>query len=231
METIDYSQEVYNDIKRFFKSACDRYAVGVYEGIENLLEDFDVGKYDFYTSPASTRYHGSFYGGLLVHSYLTAYVAVSLAKWKLAGVYEELNKSDIFLAAAMHDLCKCNTYKKGFRYYKGDDTNNRWVKLPEWNTEDKFPLGHGEKSVFILQKYVDISDDVACAIRFHMGKHEPGTNYFYPVGASYDLAMKKYPLVSLIQVADSYLTGLEREEGFYLNDKFVKVREDQKFKI
>lgn len=70
-----------------------------------------------------------------------------------------------------------------------------------WEVEDQFPMGHGEKSVAVLSKYIQLTDEEACAIRFHMGPWEPGV-LFPPLSYSYRHAIEKFPLVPLLSISD-----------------------------
>lgn len=68
--------------------------------------------------------------------------------------------------------------------------------------DDKLPLGHGEKSLSMLQDYIPLTNEEKLAIRWHMGMTEAGTHFFYPTGVSYQNAVKLSPLVTLLQTAD-----------------------------
>lgn len=115
-------------------------------GIDKLL-DWLENKSDFFTSPASTKYHGNYEGGLCEHS---------------RNVFRELRRfNDIYdlhypietlaIVGLLHDVCKANFYKRGTRNVK--DENGTWVTVDVWEIDDRLPLGHGEKSCIILQKY------------------------------------------------------------------------------
>ncbi|MCX4287486.1 MAG: hydrolase, partial [Clostridia bacterium] len=66
----------------------------------------------------------------------------------------------------LHDICKVNFYSVDYRNSK---ENGTWVKVPYYRVEEKFPYGHGEKSVFIASQYIQLSVDEAMAINWHMG--------------------------------------------------------------
>ena len=79
------------------------------EGIENLIDFLE--KTDFFTAPASTKFHNSFEGGLLAHS-LNVYEALeSLVKGKWP-------EDTIRIVALLHDICKINLYKVDYRNKK-----------------------------------------------------------------------------------------------------------------
>ena len=139
------------------------------DGADALLEYLCSKQCDFFTSPASTRFHGSYEGGLLEHS-LNVYDCLKdyLARSRCAETYKmNYSEETIALTALLHDLCKANTYKVDFRNAKNDQ--GVWEKVPYFTTDDKLPYGHGEKSVYIINGYVRLTREEAFAIRYHMG--------------------------------------------------------------
>lgn len=79
--------------------------------------------------------------------------------------------------------------------------------------DDQFPMGHGEKSVSILQDFFHLTDEEKLAIRYHMNAWESGPHFNYHSGQSLDKAVALYPLVILLATADQEATHIvEREE-------------------
>lgn len=78
--------------------------------------------------------------------------------------------------------------------------------VPEFKTaykvDDQFPLGHGEKSLYIVSVFVGLSNEEALAIRWHLGGFDPAVTFGYPYGMSQRKAFKDFPLVCLIALAD-----------------------------
>ena len=137
------------------------------EGSDKLLEFLQ--KSDFFTAPASTRYHGAYEGGLLQHS-LNVYDCLVdiLNRPRVKELYGiEYSDESIAIAALLHDICKVNFYKTSFRNVK--DENGKWVSAPYYTIEDNLPYGHGEKSVYIVSGFMRLTRDEAFAIRYHMG--------------------------------------------------------------
>lgn len=138
------------------------------EGADKLL-DFLTNGSDFFTAPASTRYHGAYEGGLLEHSlnvYDCLYDILNRPRMKeLYGI--EYSDESIAIAGLLHDICKVNFYKTSYRNVK--DENGKWVSAPYYTIEDKLPYGHGEKSVYIVSGFLRLTRDEAFAIRYHMG--------------------------------------------------------------
>lgn len=131
-------------------------------GIEELMQWLDTT--DFYTAPASTRYHGAFESGLVMHSLNVYSQLKKLCEWY------ECNASDesIAIVALFHDLCKVGVYKTEMRWRK--DKNNQWEQYPTWKHDEDFAYGgHGSKSVYLIQSFMKLTPDEASAINCHMG--------------------------------------------------------------
>ena len=137
------------------------------EGADRLLEF--LCKSDFFTAPASTRYHGAHEGGLVEHS-LNVYDCLSdiLARPRMKEFYGiEYSDESIAIAGLLHDICKVNFYKVSTRNVK--DETGHWTTVPYYTIEDSLPYGHGEKSAYIISAYMKLTRDEAFAIRYHMG--------------------------------------------------------------
>lgn len=108
------------------------------EGIDKLLSWLE--KSDFYTAPASTRFHGNYTGGLVEHS-LNVYDELK----RLLSAYPEIKATDetVAIISLFHDLCKVNFYV--------------------------IESGHGSKSVFIVQKFIKLTAEEGVAINCYMG--------------------------------------------------------------
>ena len=154
------------------------------EGMENSIE-FLKNKTDFFEAPASTRFHGSFKGGLLEHS-MKVY---EILKQK-AGDSESVR-----IIALLHDICKTNFYKVDYRNAKNEQ--GVWEKVPYYTIEDTIPYGHGEKSVMMISEFIKLTPEERYAIRWHMGFTEPKELYT-TIGQAY----KKYPIALLTHEAD-----------------------------
>ena len=176
------------------------------EGADALL-DYLEHKSDFFTCPASAKYHGAYEGGLCEHSLnvyhcLTEYLARERVQ-ELYGV--EVSAESAAVSALLHDLCKIGCYRQGTRNVKGPD--GKWQAVPTFYYEDKLPYGHGEKSVYIISGFMKLRREEAMAIRWHMGFS--GEEDKRLVGQ----AFQQYPLAFALSVADMEATYfLEREE-------------------
>jgi len=171
------------------------------EGIELLLGWLEAS--DFFTAPASTKFHGNYDGGLCQHS-LNVYDTLC----KLAKRYEpDLSEETIAIAALFHDVCKVNFYKRGSKNVKDPETG-RWYAKDVWEVDEKIPLGHGEKSCIILQWYIKLTLDELLAIRWHMGAYDAAVK-----GGEYGFSKAQdcSALVTLLNVADVISSGLLEE--------------------
>ena len=159
--------------------------------MDQLLEFLE--KSDFYTAPASTRFHGSKEGGLLEHS-LKVY---EILEQKVANnsLNYQTDEATIRIVALLHDICKTNFYKVDYRNAK--NSLGVWEKVPYYAVEDTIPYGHGEKSVMMISEYIKLTNEEKYSIRWHMGYTEPKETY-----NTIGLAYRKYPLALLTHEAD-----------------------------
>ena len=177
------------------------------EGSDALL-DYLEHKSDFFTSPASARFHGSYPGGLCEHSVnvyrcLEAYLERERVR-ELYGL--DYSPETVALVSLLHDVCKIGCYRGGTRNVKGPD--GKWQSVPTFFYEDNLPYGHGEKSVYILSGYLKLTREEAMAIRWHMGFS--GDEDKRLVGQ----AFQQYPLAFALSVADMEATYfLEKDEA------------------
>ncbi|MBW3017398.1 HD domain-containing protein [Candidatus Woesearchaeota archaeon] len=132
------------------------------KGIEELVSWLDTT--DFFTAPASTRldYHGCRKGGLLQHS-LNVY---DLFEQKAEQFDLGLPRHERTIASLLHDLCKVNVYKPNM-LKKGASKSKPYV------SHDEFPFGHGEKSAYLAEKFIELTKNEALLIRWHMGPYDP----------------------------------------------------------
>lgn len=138
------------------------------EGADTLLDFLE--KSDFFIAPASARFHLSVEGGLCQHS-LNVYHCLKayLARTRVKEIYGlDYNEESIAIVGLLHDLCKVNVYKIGFRNVKNDETG-KWERKPVYEFNDNLPYGHGEKSVYMITGFMRLSREEAFAIRYHMG--------------------------------------------------------------
>ena len=197
MDTFDLEMQRDRFLKIFDENIGER------EGKEALRDWLLSDGCDFFTAPASTRYHGSYDGGLCEHAIDVWEMAV-----RLEGLYREdirkqylvLNRpysreefmESLAIAALFHDLCKANFYKTKVS-----------GKYTAFTVDEQLPFGgHGSKSVYVLSKYLkDLKDEEAVAINCHMGFSRAGDSTI-SVGESFRWS----PLAWIVHVADEAAT-------------------------
>lgn len=168
-------------------------------GIENLIKWLE-NETDFFTAPASTQYHGNYEGGLLEHSLNVLSIALHNYNF-LISRNPDLSYllESIIICSLFHDLCKVNTYVKGTRNVK---ENGVWREKEVWKVEDKFPLGHGEKSIWYITKFIELKPYEALAIRWHMGNTEQSVNFIGSTTSYSYYGAMEHPLVRIIHISD-----------------------------
>ena len=169
------------------------------EGIDKLIAYLKL-KTDFFSAPASTRFHSSCPGGLLQHS-MNVYKMLK-AKSQTETWKSTLSREDtIIIVSLLHDICKANFYAVEMRTSKNED--GVWEKYPFYIIDDKNPYGHGEKSVMMIMEFMKLTAEEKYAIRWHMGFSEPKENY-----NALGKAMEYYPIVVALHEADLEATYL-----------------------
>ena len=180
------------------------------EGSDDLLNFLLSESSDFFTAPASTRYHGAEAGGLCRHS-LNVYDCLcdQLARPRMKNLYGiHYSEESIAISALLHDLCKINFYRVESRNVK---KNGVWQAVPYYTIDDRLPYGHGEKSVYIISGFMRLTRDEAFAIRYHMGFSGPEDN------GTIGKALEMFPLAFALCVADMeaayFMEGKDEEES------------------
>ena len=163
------------------------------DGIDDLMKWLESS--DFYVAPASTRFHGSYAGGLLEHS-LNVYDELS----RILLAYPEINVSEetMIICSLFHDLCKVNMYVTEKRNRK--NAEGKWESYDSYTIKEKYHFGgHGGKSVFLVQNFIKLTAEEAAAINAHMGSFDNER-----VGDTYE----QFPFAWALHVADEASTFL-----------------------
>ena len=168
-------------------------------GSEKLLEW--LSQSDFFIAPASTKYHSAFEGGLVQHS-LNVYKLLK----KRCAEYGITDGESIAICGLLHDICKANFYTISYRNAKNE--RGQREKVPYYTVDDQFPFGHGEKSVFVIERFMRLRENEAIAIRWHMGGFDEAAK---SGGFSISHAYEKYPLAVLLHMADLEATYLSEQ--------------------
>ena len=187
---------------RIYKASITR------EGSDKLL-DWLLNKSDFFTAPASTKFHSAYEGGLCEHSVKCYYrFAQNLQnEYEEVGAESVISAESVAIIALLHDVCKTNFYKTEYRNAKNEF--GEWVKVPYYTVDDQIPYGHGEKSVYMISGFMRLTREEAMAINWHMG----GWDARVMGGSSSALsnAFYKYKNAFLFHISDAQATYLDEE--------------------
>lgn len=184
-------------------------------GMDKLLEY--IQKSDFYTAPASTKYHLAAPGGLLQHSLNVLDALRGLLIRDITGekwlytvggtTVATIPEDSVTVMALLHDICKTHFYGTSTRNQKNDATG-KWEKVPYYTVEDKMPLGHGPKSAMIIKQYTTLTTMEMYAIWHHMGMTGD-----YENDTAVGKSMEMYPAVLALHTADMMASRfMEREK-------------------
>lgn len=208
------------NIKRFKQIVANTISR---DGIENLMEWVEH-ETDFFTAPASTRYHGSYEGGLLEHS-LNVYDRLV---WEMehtvgAGWEDIYSPETVAIVALFHDLCKIDRYILTEKWRKDADGQWEAYEAYDYNCE-KSEMGHGSQSVFYLQKFIQLTEVEAQAIYWHMGAYDISP---YATLAACSETFKWNPLSFLVHRADMAATYVVENEAFVYGEGEQEVAQEE----
>lgn len=168
---------------------------------------------DFFTAPASTQHHGAHHGGLLEHSLNVYHRLRGIACLETYGeITSSLMSEDVeetvAVLALLHDVCKANCYHLETKRRKNQETG-RWEDYQGFVFRDPLPLGHGEKSLYLIQRHMDLLPEEALAIRWHMGAYD---NAAKADQRALSAAMVASPWVWRLQEADMCAAWIDERE-------------------
>lgn len=153
---------------------------------------------DFFTAPAGAKHHGAYPGGLLEHSLNVCRELCS------SNIAESVTTESMVLCALLHDVCKVGVYHLGPEPVKAVAE-----KTDRYTYHDPLTMGHGEKSVYLISRFIQLTDEEALAIRWHMGPYDKAAK-----GGSRELdeAMDLSPLVYELHAADMRAAQAEKRK-------------------
>jgi hypothetical protein len=150
---------------------------------------------DFYTAPASTRFHGAEPNGLVRHSLLVLAKGIRLAPVMLNP---DPDFYYLTIACVFHDLCKANMYETKLRNVKNKETGS-WETEPFYSVKkDYLAFGHGIESMLRINKWIQLPECWNHAVRWHMGAYDVSQMDKF----SLDKAIAFYKEVLFLQTAD-----------------------------
>lgn len=181
------------------------------DGIEDLVKYLE--KTDFFTAPASTRFHCDHEGGLAEHS-INVYERLKKHILNEYGNFDTYSEETIAICGLLHDLCKIEYYKTDYRNVK---ENGEWVKKPYYTVDEKLPYGHGEKSVYIINGFIRLTREEALAINWHMGGFDARVGQ--PGSFALSETFRKFPLALWLHVSDIVATYIDENSLLKKDDK------------
>lgn len=159
-----------------------------------------ISKTDFFTAPASTKYHDAHRCGLVKHTLLVAKVMLDLLK---LPQFIGINTADAILTALVHDLCKINFYEEYIKNVKDPNTGS-WYEQKAYRCKgSQIPLGHGVTSLYMTMRFFRINTEQALAIRWHMSDYTASEHEKYDL-----MEANNHPMVQLLQIADRMASTL-----------------------
>ena len=175
------------------------------QGMTELIEWLETT--DFFTAPASTRFHGNYEAALCEHS-----LKVYKTLYKMNNVFalpdQKIPKDSIIISSLLHDICKANFYIKSLKNVKDGKKLNyqkkevdNWIEKEVYTVDDKTPMGHSEKSVILTQRFIKLTDLEIYLILIHMGITDSTKNYINGV-------LKLYPSAILLHLSDFLSSSL-----------------------
>ena len=169
---------------------------------------------DFFTAPAGAKHHGAHAGGLVEHSVnvyrrLWQIVLVETDRAMPAPDLEESGEETVAILALLHDVCKVGVYHTETKRRRNPDTG-AWEDYQAYTFRDPFPLGNGEKSLYLITKYMALTEEEALAIRWHMGAFDDAVK-----GGSraLDAAMDVSPWVWRLHEADMCAARIDERKA------------------
>lgn len=201
--------------KQFAKILIDNLDVSEYESIMSFLQHTD-----FFTAPASTRFHLCEEGGLCQHSLNVYTAAMQIDTAFNSGA----SKRSIAICSLLHDVCKAGVYRKELKNTKNYDKEALkgqptykikhdkkgdfiWDLKEVYVFDDPWPFGHGSKSAYIVSQLLDLTNEEALAIRYHMGSYEEGDK------ERCSKVFEQSKLALLIHFADMYASKVVETEN------------------
>ena len=163
-------------------------------GCESFFPWEELLASDFFRAPASTKYHGAYVGGLFDHSMNVANALCYFTGAQLSNPW--MRPESPLLVGIFHDACKIGKYDL-------NTTNDGFI----WAPSEDFAIygGHGAESLIRVQQWIQLTQEEAMCIRFHMGAYEKED------WEVFDKAIKKYPNVLWTHMADMAASKLLEE--------------------
>ena len=180
------------------------------DGIDDLLNYLDEN--GFYECPASTKYHGSYAGGLMMHSLNVYYELQQTLKFIFGKDWQKrYSMETVAIVSLFHDLCKVGKYTPTIKNVKNKETGT-WdtIECYEFNN-DALQMGHSALSMHTIEKFMTLTDEEAQAIYWHMGAFDVSQ---YSTASGLFEAYSHNTLAMALHLADMIATHVDENEHF-----------------
>ena len=206
MDMTEKMKEVKEEILEIIKSTKR-------PGMDKLCEKLD--EIGFFTAPCSGSYHLAKEGGLAEHSLNVYKIMRADAALKMPYSYRNKNHDSIIICSLLHDVGKCGDYGKP-NYVPNMIKDGRPTKAdpvqkykqseskPYETNKDLSPIDHEIRSVKIVSKYIDLTEDEELAILWHNGLYG---NF------KYQIQSHETPLYLLLHSADMWASRVTEVEN------------------
>lgn len=180
------------------------------DGIKTLLVWMDLN--GFYSSPCSTQHHLCKEGGLAEHSWNVFDVMDKLAGTMLGEKEHDEIINSIIICSLLHDIGKAGQFGKcGYveNYLSKKDKDGNPIRSeakPYVTNSDLLNVPHEIRSLAIISKYIDLTEDEQFAILYHNGMYGD---------LKYQINGKETQLYMLLHFSDmwaSRVVEIEEEE-------------------
>ena len=166
---------------------------------DELLKALEEG--GFFTSPCSTQYHLSYAEGLVEHSLNVAYLVEDIGK--LLGWEGEQFKS-LVVCALLHDVGKMGQFGKPNYVENILKSGEQSKSKPYASNSELMYVPHEIRSLQIIGKYIDLTEEESFAILHHNGMYGD---------LKYTLQGKETPMQLILHFADMWASRVvEKEE-------------------
>ena len=164
----------------------------------------------FFTAPCSTHHHLAKEGGLAEHSLNV----LEFAERMNESLSASIRKDSLTICSLLHDIGKCGQFgKPGYipNMLKGRATKANPNPDPVQSAAKPFIanpdlryIDHEVRSVVIISRFIDLTEDEQQAILWHNGLYGP---------FKYEIQGKETPLYMILHFADMWASRvIEREE-------------------
>ena len=174
---------------------------------ENNVDEFIqfLHDYQFYTSPATSKYHRNYRGGLCEYA-LEVYDKLN----QLVGLfYPDTSEETIIKLGLLQSLSKLYYYEEYERNVK--DESGKWAKVKDYKVRDssgRFTFGNVYMNAYILaSRYISFTEEEICIL----------TNCDCNITnecSNQDLfaILNKYPLTTLLHTAILLSCSMKKED-------------------